>query len=208
MESSTKYRVIGCTSGRYSRPRGVSRSSFTGGFTLLELMVTVSVLAILVVVAVPNFFNLVQNNRATAHANDLVTALNVARSEAIRRGRPVALCPRAASGAVSCGATSWAQGWAVVADGTAGGTATPVPAGAPIQVWGPLTGTPTFAAGAPGWIRYLPRGGIETSGAFTGADETARIELRFQLARCSGEQARRVAVTRSGRPAATREACS
>ena len=56
------------------------------GFTLFELMVTVAVAAILLVVGVPAFTSFVQNNRAAAHANELVTAFAFARNEAIRRG--------------------------------------------------------------------------------------------------------------------------
>ena len=59
------------------------------GFTLLELMVTVAVAAILATVAVPGFRDLIQNNRVTTQTNELVTALNFARTEAVKRGRPV-----------------------------------------------------------------------------------------------------------------------
>jgi type IV fimbrial biogenesis protein FimT len=59
------------------------------GFTLIELMVTIAVLAILATVGIPGFVDLVQNNRVTTQANELVTALNVGRTEAVKRGRPV-----------------------------------------------------------------------------------------------------------------------
>jgi type IV fimbrial biogenesis protein FimT len=59
------------------------------GFTLLELMVTLAVLAVLITVGIPAFAELVQNNRVTAQTNELVSALNVARSEAVKRGRNV-----------------------------------------------------------------------------------------------------------------------
>lgn len=59
------------------------------GFTLLELMVTIAVLAIITTLGVPSFRELIQNNRVTTQANELVTALNFARAEAVKRGRPV-----------------------------------------------------------------------------------------------------------------------
>jgi len=59
------------------------------GFTLLELMVTVAVLSILLTMGVPAFGDLVRNNRITAQANQLVSAINIARSEAVKRGRNV-----------------------------------------------------------------------------------------------------------------------
>lgn len=59
------------------------------GFTLLELMVTVAVLAILLTVGIPGFGDLVRNNRVTAQTNQLITAINIARTEAVKRGRNV-----------------------------------------------------------------------------------------------------------------------
>ena len=59
------------------------------GFTLLELMVAIAVLAILATVGVPSFRALIQNNRVTTQANELVSALSFARTEAVKRGRDV-----------------------------------------------------------------------------------------------------------------------
>lgn len=59
------------------------------GFTLIELMVTIAVAAILLAVAVPSFRHLIISNRLTTAANDVVTALTVARSEAIKRNADV-----------------------------------------------------------------------------------------------------------------------
>jgi type IV fimbrial biogenesis protein FimT len=61
------------------------------GFTVLELMVTLAVAGVLVTVGVPGFTEIVRNNRVTAQTNELVTAINLARSEAIKRGRNVAV---------------------------------------------------------------------------------------------------------------------
>lgn len=62
------------------------------GFTLYELLVTVLVMGIIFGFGVPNLLEFARNNRMTATANDLVTALTLARSEAIRGGDPVTLC--------------------------------------------------------------------------------------------------------------------
>ena len=61
------------------------------GITLLELLVTLAVASILLTVAVPNMQVLVQNNRTVSSTNELVSALNVARAEAIKRGESVSL---------------------------------------------------------------------------------------------------------------------
>lgn len=82
---------------------------------MAELMVTMAVVAIVLVVGVPAFQVTVRNNRATAHANDFLTSLNLARNEAIKRGAGwrVALCPGTAAG---CAGTAWGSGWIVFVD--------------------------------------------------------------------------------------------
>jgi type IV fimbrial biogenesis protein FimT len=62
---------------------------FCRGFTLLELMAAIAVLAILATVGIPSFQTLIQNNRVTTQTNELVTALTFARAEAVKRGRSV-----------------------------------------------------------------------------------------------------------------------
>jgi type IV fimbrial biogenesis protein FimT len=83
---------------------------FCRGFTLLELMVTVAVLAILVTVGVPSFRTLIQNNRVTTQTNELVTVLNVGRTEAVKRGRNVEV-------EVTAAANGWAANVAVPGGG-------------------------------------------------------------------------------------------
>lgn len=62
------------------------------GFTLLEMMFTIALLAVIVGVGVPNLRDFVRNSRMTAAANDIVTDFNLARSEAVKRRVPVTLC--------------------------------------------------------------------------------------------------------------------
>ena len=77
------------------------------GYTLLELMVTVTIAGILMGVAVPSFTSIISSNRLTTYANELVTALNFARSEAIKRGQDVV---------VRKTGTNWEDGWQVFVD--------------------------------------------------------------------------------------------
>ncbi|WP_151705124.1 GspH/FimT family pseudopilin [Nitrincola alkalilacustris] len=87
------------------------------GLTLVELMVTVSVLAVLLGVAAPSFVSTVQNSRATTLANAIVYAFNLARSEAVRRGDDITVCP--SLNEETCSGNDWTVGWIVLApDGT------------------------------------------------------------------------------------------
>lgn len=74
------------------------------GFTLIEVMIAVAVAAILVSLAAPSFVRIIADQRAKSAATDLVTALNVTRSEAIKHNRNVTLQPKAGG---------WENGWQV-----------------------------------------------------------------------------------------------
>ncbi|MBM0105164.1 GspH/FimT family pseudopilin [Steroidobacter sp. S1-65] len=65
------------------------------GFTLLELMITVTVAAILLGIGVPAFSDIIRNNRLTAGSNDLLHSTQRARSEAVKRQTTVAVCATA-----------------------------------------------------------------------------------------------------------------
>jgi type IV fimbrial biogenesis protein FimT len=80
---------------------------YSRGFTLIELMVIIVLVAILAAYSVSGFQNLIMKNRVSAHTSALLADLNFARSEAITRGRDIAM--------VSSGA-SLADGWSIVDD--------------------------------------------------------------------------------------------
>ncbi|MDP4536857.1 GspH/FimT family pseudopilin [Alkalimonas collagenimarina] len=87
------------------------------GFTLIELMVTVAVLTIALTVAVPSFTNLINGNRLTSQANELLSAMSFARSEAIRLNRNVILCHSTNSSSCSEPAGGEWAGWIVLEQG-------------------------------------------------------------------------------------------
>ncbi|HHQ69378.1 MAG TPA: prepilin-type N-terminal cleavage/methylation domain-containing protein [Halothiobacillaceae bacterium] len=74
------------------------------GFNLIELMVAIVVLGVILAVGIPSFGNLIENNRITATTNDVVTALNMARSEAVKRGTSVEFNKTG---------NDWSDGWQV-----------------------------------------------------------------------------------------------
>jgi type IV fimbrial biogenesis protein FimT len=80
-------------------PGAVRRSS---GFTLVELMVTVSLAAILMALAVPMLRDSIANNRLTGQTNELIAAMTLARSQAITMNQPVTFCRANSETANAC----------------------------------------------------------------------------------------------------------
>jgi type IV fimbrial biogenesis protein FimT len=89
---------------------GHSRSS---GVTLLEMMTTLTVVAILSGIAAPSFSGMLRDNERTAAVNSFIHALYLARSEAIKRGAIVSLCKSADGETCSNRVADWNSGWMV-----------------------------------------------------------------------------------------------
>lgn len=81
------------------------------GFTLVELMVTVAVIGILAMIAAPSMSAMIENSRVTGQTTELTAALQLARSEAVRRNARVELCP-STDGSTCASSTAW-SGWVV-----------------------------------------------------------------------------------------------
>ena len=89
----------------------------SAGFTLLELMVVITIVAVLMALGVPSYRYVTNSNRVSAEVNALLGDLQFARSEAIKEGATVTVCPTSNPPATSpvCDAASseWDQGWIV-----------------------------------------------------------------------------------------------
>jgi type IV fimbrial biogenesis protein FimT len=114
------------------------------GLNLVELLVVTTIAAILLGIGVPSFRYVTNSNRVASEINSLLGDMTVARSEAIKYGVPVTICP--STNATSCNGTLWTQGWIVFTDFNANGT---VDAGTPnfdtvLRVQPAFSGTDTF----------------------------------------------------------------
>ena len=84
------------------------------GFSLIEAMVTIAVMAILAMIAIPNFRDLMRRNQVTSASNTLLADLSYARTEAVSRGLFVSFCPANADGtACNTSGTTYDTGWIV-----------------------------------------------------------------------------------------------
>jgi type IV fimbrial biogenesis protein FimT len=154
------------------------------GFTLMELMFTILIASILLGLGVPTFREFSRSNSVAAAQNELVTALSLARSEALRRNRPVSVC--SSTDGSSCGdETEWGSGWIAFIDrGTPGEVDGDDEV---LQVWQPADSHLTLTADSTAFAQFLPTGMSAESGT---------IEIGWTG--CTGKRMRRVTIALSG----------
>lgn len=139
------------------------------GVTLVEMMITLTVMAILLAVAIPAFESLIASTRLSTSTNDLLAAIAQSRSEAIRRGQRVVLCIQDPANAGQCTINGgWEQGWMAFIDADRDGNLDP---GEPIIL---------STARQPASINIPANGGLSTitflpSGRATAANNTIRV---------------------------------
>lgn len=95
---------------------------YQSGFTLIELMIVVTIAAILATVAVPSFQNTIKRNRVETQIRSFSEMLKLARSEAVSTQRFVTVCNADNTGL--CGTSAvpgWSNGWSVFYDDDLGG---------------------------------------------------------------------------------------
>ena len=83
------------------------------GFSLFELLITVSVGAVLLGLAVPGFGGMVLDSQRAAAVNSFVHSVYLARSTAIQRGKMVSICPSADGRTCASRTSNWQEGWIV-----------------------------------------------------------------------------------------------
>jgi type IV fimbrial biogenesis protein FimT len=162
------------------------------GFTLIELMTAILVLGIVLGFAIPGFREMTRNNRIAGAQNDLLTALALARNEALHRSTTVSIC--ASADGASCG-TDWTRGWIVFTDT---GTAGTVDGGdEPLQKWGAVEGD-TQLTGSNAYLTYSATGMLTPAAA---------RQFTVYYSQCVGDKARLVSVAPIGAVSGTKKAC-
>ncbi|MFA6061536.1 MAG: GspH/FimT family protein [Gallionella sp.] len=132
------------------------------GVTMMELMVVVAIAAILAAVAVPSFNGFINQTAQDSTVSQLVSDMNRARSEAIKRNTRMLICVRDAAGTDCGNGTNWQNGWLICydtnEDGTCDTTAPPDgSASNPIVVHQAL-GAKLTLTGLANLIRFNPNG--------------------------------------------------
>lgn len=162
------------------------------GFTLIELLVTLAVAAIVLSVAVPSFQSQILNNRSVSLGEDMASAINLARSEAVKRATRVAIC--ASKSGTDCDG-EWTDGFIVFIDSATKDT-DPVPVvGTILKVWDGLDVRAVITAKSDTddvtFIRYTGLGTLARV-------KEKQIVVTAQMKKCTLKAARKITVGLSG----------
>jgi type IV fimbrial biogenesis protein FimT len=164
------------------------------GFTLVEMMITIAVMALVLSLAVPSFTNMIRNNRLASGSNELISALTYARSEAVKRRLNVSVCVRDGE-ACSTDVNNWGQGWLIFTDDLAPSGQLDAPGDALLLSSDPSNSGVQITANAAS-VTFSPLGEANTA-AFT-----------VTKSGCKGNNERGLTVQSTGRLSLARRQCS
>jgi type IV fimbrial biogenesis protein FimT len=160
------------------------------GFTLIELMIAVALVAILLATAVPALDDFTNDARQTGAINDFISSIHIARNTAITTNSRVTMCA-SASGA-NCEAASWDSGWIVFADLNSNGS---LDAGETIaSASAAVDGLNIQSGEFPAALMYRPNGRAMTNALTGNSGEFTVCDFR------GAEHAKVILVELSGRP--------
>lgn len=144
------------------------------GFSLIELMATLAIAAIVLSIAIPSYQTAVQNNRRTTAVNELATALQLARSTAISQRVFTVVCksPDGVTCPTGAGSGDWTQGWMIFTDTNNNGSLNAGGTDTLIRVHGALSGNATFIGNnnVINQVSFSPQGLTRNNGTITHCD--------------------------------------
>ena len=160
------------------------------GFTLMELLTTMAVAALLASMAVPSFTTLSLNSKLVSSTNEFVSALHFARSSAVLRNERFTVCQ--SSDGTACGAVGWDKGWLAFADLNANQI---VDFGETVSRSGlGVGGISITSSEFPNFFIYRPNGRVMAAVATTNSGNFAVCDRR------GAAHARVIIIDTSGRP--------
>ena len=173
-------------------------------FTLIELMVTLAVLAVVLGLALPNFNRQILNNKSTSLGEDLVSQINLARYEAIKRGTRVSMCASSNSTTTTPTCTgNWTEGYIMFVDNATSDQASAVDlgtAGSNMVIIKKFSKPDVKAvitvendAASVSFFRYTALG---TLGRISGSTNPIKIEA--SMTGCNGNNVRSITIGLSG----------
>lgn len=162
--------------------------SVNGGFTALEILITLTVLAILGTVAIPSLTQTLNSNRLATQASDLNTDILYARSEAAIRGQQVVLCISSDGSSCNTSTSNWTTGRVIFVDSNKNGS---FDSGeTKLRYVSTLSGNTTILeAGSIKTLAFTPYGMLSNSSSKT-----------FTFCPASGTQGRQLVLPYTGRP--------
>jgi type IV fimbrial biogenesis protein FimT len=172
-------------------------------FTLMELLVTLSVIGILMGLAVPSFQSQMLNNRSLVLGEDFANAINFARSEAVKRSSRISIC--ASNDGQNC-AGAWTDGFIVLVDmATTDNAIAPDLGPQPVilRAWPPQNQRAVIDVQSGGAINFFR---FTSLGALARVTNSA-VTIDARLQNCTGNSARWVSVNLSGMIRTERRAC-
>ncbi len=151
------------------------------GMTLVELLVTVTLVAILLAVGLPSYQGITTTNRMASEMNALVGDLQYARGEAVKQGQPVTVCA-SGNGTACSNSTNWANGWLMFSD--ANGNRSVDSGEAILRVQPALGSTDTLASSSLAAMTFN-RNGFSSNAGSINLDDAAGSADRLQCVRIS-----------------------